>query len=710
MKHISSYLICLLALTGIVTAATDLEMLAQKCPVGTVGFIATSGTEDFCAEFQSSIMGQIASDPQVKSFFEQLFASVNKMSEEDSAEAGPFLDLAKQVFRSPTLLAISIDPANPSKAPVVMLISRTVTDQGEFNASLEHVMKSGIGLEPRLVNGSTVYSSAEPKECETFYAAQTGDFFLAVLNDKDFSILMNGSVNVELASLAGQIPSAQDAIIGYVDAEKILSLAEHEIGADFQTVRSVPQSLGLSELRYGLLHAGFEGSSIAAQSRLKVTTNRGIWNAFGSADRALFDDVDPRAVQSCVMQVNPAVLYDGILGAIAQSSANADLQARNAIAQVEEMLAFSLRDDLLANIEGAFMGYALPAYAGGELMSGGYVATARLRDAQKVEECLLKLGGVIESFGQQQVQVTRQQTPDGKPIHIWAVTVMAMMQIIPSWAIEGDTLIFTSHPSLTKSAIARLGSGQKDGMGTDPRFSTLLKTVPSDAVMIALSDSQANARQIMQGLQQFWPMLNMMLMQKGIQLPIMLPSIDTYIERMEPGLRYVRKTADGIESHYKGTGLEVGMGGAAGAGMAAAILMPALSRTKQIAQRVVSGTNLKAIGTASIIYANDFDGKFPSTFDDLVKEADLSPKSFENPRSPKGFTGPGYFLVAGLTENSPADTVLAYENPAFVQDDQVNVLYTDGHVAAESRETLKQKLKETYEYLGKPMPEIDWGN
>jgi hypothetical protein len=37
-------------------------------------------------------------------------------------------------------------------------------------------------------------------------------------------------------------------------------------------------------------------------------------------------------------------------------------------------------------------------------------------------------------------------------------------------------------------------------------------------------------------------------------------------------------------------------------------------------------------------------------------------------------------------------------------------LYTDGHVAAETRETFKQNLQKTYEYLGKPMPEIDWAD
>ena len=44
--------------------------------------------------------------------------------------------------------------------------------------------------------------------------------------------------------------------------------------------------------------------------------------------------------------------------------------------------------------------------------------------------------------------------------------------------------------------------------------------------------------------------------------------------------------------------------------MLLAILMPALNKVKKIAQRVVCGTNLKGLGTAQIVYANDYDDAF----------------------------------------------------------------------------------------------------
>lgn len=44
--------------------------------------------------------------------------------------------------------------------------------------------------------------------------------------------------------------------------------------------------------------------------------------------------------------------------------------------------------------------------------------------------------------------------------------------------------------------------------------------------------------------------------------------------------------------------------------MLLAILMPALNKVKKIAQRVICGTNLKGLGNAQMVYANDYDDEF----------------------------------------------------------------------------------------------------
>jgi prepilin-type N-terminal cleavage/methylation domain-containing protein len=146
--------------------------------------------------------------------------------------------------------------------------------------------------------------------------------------------------------------------------------------------------------------------------------------------------------------------------------------------------------------------------------------------------------------------------------------------------------------------------------------------------------------------------------------------------------------------------------------MLLAILMPALNKVKKIAQRVVCGTNLKGLGTAQTVYANDYDDEFAiqgaggaHTWADnthmwqkpekvwrtdvgpislgaslylLVREADVSPKSYICPSSDQQeFEGKndfnydivelwdfGHKLFAEAPEQNPMNCVsYAYHNP-----------------------------------------------
>lgn len=69
------------------------------------------------------------------------------------------------------------------------------------------------------------------------------------------------------------------------------------------------------------------------------------------------------------------------------------------------------------------------------------------------------------------------------------------------------------------------------------------------------------------------------------------------------------------------------------------ILMPALSKTKMIAQRVVCSTNMQGLSTAMIVYMNDYDEQYPTAerwCDLLIEEADVSPKTLQCPLDSEG--------------------------------------------------------------------------
>ncbi|MHC4927795.1 MAG: H-X9-DG-CTERM domain-containing protein [Planctomycetota bacterium] len=360
------------------------------------------------------------------------------------------------------------------------------------------------------------------------------------------------------------------------------------------------------------------------------------------------------------------LLYDMILENMDMCDIDDDVEQQ--IAEVEKMIGVKIQDELLDSLEGTFMGYLLPAYSSPELLAPGYVITARLDDVDQFKKCMTSLEAYVKSIVPAgQLQITSQVTEDDKVVHIWAISFAAMMQVIPAWAIEDDMLVIATHPNIVKKVVQRIDGGAGETLISRPEFANALGLIPDDTFAMNLTDSKAQARQLMSMLQQYWPMLNMGLASEGIQLPIMLPSIEKYIEQMEPGYSYIQKAPDRIAFHYEGTGLEATSGGIAGGAAGLAILMPALSRTKRIAERVVCGTNLKGLATALIVYANDYDDILPSEnwCDVLIEEVDVSPKSFVCPQSDAIEGECSYAMNENVVGKNmgkfPADVVLVFE-------------------------------------------------
>ena len=132
--------------------------------------------------------------------------------------------------------------------------------------------------------------------------------------------------------------------------------------------------------------------------------------------------------------------------------------------------------------------------------------------------------------------------------------------------------------------------------------------------------------------------------------------------------------------------------------MMLAILMPALSKTRSLAQRLVCAENLKGLAIATMVYANDYDNKFPTADkwnDLLVSETDVDPLSF---RCKSTDEGPSNYAMnknlAGKSTNVSAETVLFFEsgpgwNQVGASDDLnidnhcgegCNIAFSDGHI------------------------------
>lgn len=142
------------------------------------------------------------------------------------------------------------------------------------------------------------------------------------------------------------------------------------------------------------------------------------------------------------------------------------------------------------------------------------------------------------------------------------------------------------------------------------------------------------------------------------------------------------------------------------------VLLPSLCRSGEGANRVKCASNMKQIGLAAMMYANDHGGAFPDDLESLLTTEDIVPATMNCPTTSdvpaqgptkqamlEEFRKPGHvsyvYVGKGLTLKSPADAVVLFEplsnhtndgmtvwseRLADRSGDGMNVLFADGHV------------------------------
>jgi len=127
------------------------------------------------------------------------------------------------------------------------------------------------------------------------------------------------------------------------------------------------------------------------------------------------------------------------------------------------------------------------------------------------------------------------------------------------------------------------------------------------------------------------------------------------------------------------------------------ILLPSLSRAREIANRVKCAANERSIGMAILLYCNDNRGAYPPDLATLAKAEDVDLKTFVCPSSndtPATSTDTllsgGHcsyvYLGKGLNARTvDPSAVVLYENAADHEQQGANYLFGDGHVEFDSQ-------------------------
>ncbi len=697
-------------------ASSSAQNLVTRLPDDVFGFVATSGGDALKPAFEKTIMGRIWYDPAVQSFIGEIRKEVlSKMERQiPDPNAAKMVELIRNNVRlalsRPIIVGAAQKPAEQGPPIYAFAILEAGPRRGELAAALTQLETLAGDEISEVTIGSAKMHGPKDSGDVPVYWGWAGGYLVVAINDGT-GLAMQHLTSPRSAPVPqfDKVPDAGDALAVHVDCQKIAgifsAIAQQEgKSEDLGIAAAVIKQLGLNSVKTITVRTGFDGPDVVGNSFIEAPQpHTGLLANYKPADMAMFDMVDPGAVNAMVTNCRPVELYDTIMSAVKIAAGEDFAEVEKAIAEAENEMKIKIRAGLLTSLSGEMTGYALPGISM-QMPVGGFVLIAKLKDARMLEETMTALGKYAAEKSDGMVQVS-SQAQNGRTVHTWGILPLAMAQMMPTWTIVGDKLIIASNPQFCSRAAEQITNGTNSIRNT-PGFKQATANLPGDIVSLRYSDSKVQFTQLMTVLQQFWPIATMMAAKEEMKLPFVLPNLSHIAADMGPSCQYARFDAQGFYGRYRGTGIEASMGAVAGAAFGAGVAMPALARTRQQARRTVSMSNLKQLGLTVIMYADDHNGALPDSFEQ-AKNYYRNPKILESPLKPKDFDGPSYIYIAGQNTSMPPGNIVVYENPGYCRDG-LTVLFLDGHVEWIKPEQFLNNLEATYKQLGKEMPKIEF--
>ncbi|HEX8916603.1 MAG TPA: H-X9-DG-CTERM domain-containing protein [Humisphaera sp.] len=692
----------LLACCAASAATVRAQPLADQVPADAVVYVGSQGFESKGAGYAGSHLEGVMKAGDVQALVDQTLPQLlDKLAQKDRGAAeviGIAMPILKPLAKYPAAFWVGTPTMAANQAPVVRagLIVKAGAEAGALHDHLARLMES---VPQDMKNQVKLSKTADTVIVAANYAA----------NDVPAAGGgLAGSAGFA-AVKAHMVPNASFAV--YVDVAAITTLADTGVATytppDHEARQMWPKlrdAIGMAGVKHFVWTSGFDGKEWADHAFLHAPEPRA--GLVALADPTPVSDEALKAIPMTATLAG-ASRFDlsRFVGGLRQAAVAIEPRAAGdidrAFAEASRKIGMDVEKDLIGLFGPEWVYYVDPMTGGRG--TGGMVLLNKLRDPARGEASLSKLEGLIndelaKNIKEKDVSVRFLTTKSGETtIHYLGTPLLS-----PAWAVKGGYLIVGLYPQMVAGAAdqfgaaksildnpayqavrARLGAVKANGV----TFMDLPKTAPDGyATWVAVSRLTGFAEMF------------------GVKSPAMvLPPLNKLMPHLTPAGSVTWTDADGI--HFKmitpfpGATLIATdpLGNLVGSAPALmGVMLPALQRTREQANRIKSASNLRYIAQTAMIMQNERPGgRFPAKLSDLLKGGDLSPSVLVNPRREDPPPPPagtpeqvaawadqscGYVWVGdGRRMEDGPGTVIAYERPDGLTDG-INFAYADGHV------------------------------
>jgi len=708
-------------LTLVVASVALAQPMAERVPGDAVVYVGWQGTDSLSGYEKSHLKGVIDSSNLPQFFSEFLPRVIERIGKQDAQAAAVFRSAygVGRVFitRPCAIYFGGLELGGAGPMPKLTLIADGGADAQKMidslNPLVESLNRAGVPLVAS-VHGKRFVTLSVGVDISGAFAGLLGD-----AADKTLPPL---SGQKEFADAIKQVQK-QPVVAFYIDADAALKLVDQVAageGAQMQQhIANVRDAMGLGGIKNIACAAGFESANWATQCFVGAPSPR----------NGLLAMLDGKPLGDEILKVVPksanyvtawrfdvAKAYSAIRALVGDLDPDAQKMMDQGTAAASAMTGVNLQTQFFEPLGDQWAVFVDPNVGGNSMM--GFVLVNKLDDAKTVEMALDKLGLAIgniitgQTAGDGMTIAMRQTKVGDLNVRYWGLPFFS-----PSWTIKDGNLFVALQPQIVASAAA--GEGKGGSILENAKFAAARQALGgANASSISYVDLQETITSSYATTLAMGRMGVGFADMFGIEAPPMIiPPLHKLREHL--GTASSVSWTDDAGWHSKSVspfpGSEVFATEAnllvAQQALAVSILLPALNQAKERANRVKCASNMRQVGQGMLLYANDHKGKYPDTLGQLV-EADINPLVFV---CPSGNTAPPppeiqrdakkvaewintnsdyVYLGAGLTNNTPADQILAYEKLNDHDQQGMNLLFGDGHVEWEIAPRAMQRIQE----------------
>jgi prepilin-type processing-associated H-X9-DG protein len=725
-------------LVFIISAGARAQTLTDRVPGDAIAYVGWKGAASPDNGYAGSHLQAIIDTSGFAALRDQVIPQLMKKITENSNDHGEGALVAKTTLNilwkhpSAAFFAGMTADANGKPVPRLGVICQAGTDSDAlmtiFNAAVQQADPPQSAR--ALVSG----------DCTALLIGYSGDDALPAAGDTTKSL----SASADFQRVIAQ--TGKDGVItAYLDAERALLQIDAAVAANGDDDAKVMwprarDASGIAGLKHIALGAGFDGQDWQDQCFIDAPAPRsGLLKALEptAIDPSLLARIPATADVAMFGQVNiNQIISQGRAIAAAANPTAGDMFDKG-MAVIQMAIGRNLQRDILGPLGSQWAIYSdasipvpkvTPPADGTPIPpifrqpGPNMVVVNKLADADRAQEGWTMLsyaisnstGGFIRARHLPISMTTSQNGTDD----IYTIVTPYMQ---PSWTIKDGFMYFGFCP---EAVIAAANRASGDLITAQAGFAALAKTLqPSGAfngfeytnLPVYVSSHYA---QMQQGIDQ----LRQLAQEQGITLPEqILPPLDKLLPELSPQLTISWTDDAGWHKRGRGPVPELSSsGGVAGVAVGTAILLPALNRARETANRVKCASNERQIGQAILLYANDHQGSYPADLGDLLKDEDLTAAVFLCPSSNTSLPanmaqadlaawvkdhGDYVYVGAGLTNATAGATdVVVYEKPGDHKEG-MNILYGDGHVEFDRMAAAVKLIQDQHKTVpGVPLP------